>query len=106
MKSCIACSMPLEDPKDIGGEIEDGPVCVHCATPEGKVKSCEEVFEGGVQFFMHAVAGTERVLAERLTRKNMKMLPYWQKNGGACLEGTEASEEEFVEAMGKLGESV
>lgn len=102
MKTCIACSMPLSDPKDIGGEISDGSICVHCATPDGKVKSCEDVFEGGVQFFMNVMHLTDRNLAERLTRKNMNNLPYWQKNKGACLDGDCASDQEFADMMSKL----
>lgn len=102
MKTCISCSMPLNDPKEIGCEVEDGEVCVHCSTPDGKVKNCIDVFEGGVQFFMSAISGTDRVLAEKLVRKNMNQLPYWQKNKGTCLNGEEASNEEFVEIMSKL----
>jgi len=94
--------MPLNDPKTIGCEISDGPVCIHCSTVNGKVKSCEEVFEGGVQFFITAIPGTDRNLAERLVRKNMNNLPYWQKNKGACLDGDCASDQEFGEAMSKL----
>ena len=102
MKTCIACGMPLDDPSQIGGKITDGAVCVHCSTPDGNVKSCEEVFEGGVQFFMGAVPNTDRALAEKLTRKNMKNLPHWQKNGCSCLDGEEASEEEFGQALRAL----
>lgn len=102
MKTCIACSMPLEDAKDVGGEIVDGQICIHCATADGKVKSCEEIFEGGVQFFMNVAHLADRNLAERVTRKNMNSLPYWQKNKGVCLDGEEASDEEFGEMMSKL----
>lgn len=102
MNSCIACKMPLNDPKEIGLKIADGLVCIHCSTADGKVKSCEEVFEGGVHFFMTAIPGTDRHLAERLTRKNMKELPYWKSNMGACLEGEEATSEEFKAALSKL----
>jgi hypothetical protein len=70
--------------------------------PDGKVKSCEEVFEGGIQFFIGAIPGTDRNLAERLVRKNMNKLPYWQKNKGACLDGDCASDQEFEEVMSKL----
>jgi len=102
MKTCIACSMPLDDPSQIGCEVADGTVCVHCSTPDGQVKSCEEIFEGGVQFFMGAVPGANRALAEKLTRKNMKNLPYWQKNACSCLDGEEASDEEFSQASQNL----
>lgn len=94
--------MPLNDPKEIGGEIADGLICVHCSTPDSKIKSCEEIFEGGVQFFMGAVPGTDRNLAEKLVRKNMNNLPYWQKNKGVCLDGEVASDKEFSDAMAKL----
>jgi len=94
--------MPLNDPNEIGCEIPDGAVCVHCSTPDGKVKSCEEVFEGGVQFFMSAVSGADRILAEKLVRKNMNSLPYWQKNKGECLNGEVASDQEFSDAMVNL----
>lgn len=94
--------MPLNDPKEIGCEVPDGVVCIHCSTPDGKVKSCDEVFEGGVQFFMGAISGMDRNLAERLVRKNMNSLSYWHKNKGACLDGDSASDEEFAEMMSKL----
>ena len=70
MKICIACGMPLENSKDIGGEMAEGAVCIHCVGSDGKVKSCEEIFEGGTQFFMSAVAGVDRALAEKLTRNS------------------------------------
>lgn len=94
--------MPLNDPKDFGSETENGPVCIHCSTADGKVKGCEEIFEGGVQFFMHTLSGADRVLAEKLTRKNMNSLPYWQKNKSACLEGDLATDQEFQDALSKL----
>ncbi len=93
--------MPLEGEheKDYGGETADGPVCVH-DLDEGKIKSGREIFEGGVQFFLGL--GGERALAERLTRKNMKSLAYWQKHPFAELEGPLATDDEFVVAMSKM----
>ena len=102
MDSCISCSMPLINPADIGAKTADGSACIHCSNPDGTIKSCEEVFEGGVQFFMDSIPGTERALAERLTRKNMNNLPYWQKNGTDILQGEEATDEEFQEMMGRM----
>jgi hypothetical protein len=102
MKTCIACSMPLNDPKEIGAELPEGSVCIHCVAPDGKVKSCEEVFEGGVQFFLSALPNTNRALAEKLVRKNMNQLPYWQDKKEACLQGGEATDEEFARALSQL----
>jgi len=94
--------MPLTNPADKGCETKDGPVCIHCTRPEGGVKSCEEVFEGGVAFFTTATKSQDRSLAERLVRKTMRGLPYWANNSASCLQGEEASDEEFASAMAKL----
>ncbi|MDD5623549.1 MAG: zinc ribbon domain-containing protein [Candidatus Peribacteraceae bacterium] len=102
MKTCIACSMPLSDPKEIGCEVKDGPVCIHCTQPGGGVKSCEEVFEGGVAFFLSATKSQDRSLAERLVCKNMRGLPHWNNNPCPCLKGAVASDEEFASALAQL----
>ena len=95
--------MPFEGAhtNDIALTLEEGPVCKFDA-PEGILKSPEEIFEGGVQFFMHAAADGDRDLAERLTRSNMKSLPHWQVNPFDLLNGAEATSEEFQSAMMKF----
>lgn len=101
MKSCLTCGMPLVNKEDFPGCDENGDFCIHCVNEDGSLKTCEEIFDGGVQFFMETV-GDDRSLAERLTRKNMRQLPYWQDNFCAALEGEEATEEEFQFALAKL----
>ena len=86
---------------DIALETPDGPVCVH-DSKNGVIKSGPEIFEGGVQFFLSSVADGDRGLAERLTRKNMKGLAYWQAHPFAELAGEVSTDKEFGEAMGKL----
>lgn len=100
MLTCVACGMPLEDQSNLGAETSKGPACVHCITPEGELKSCAEIFEGGVQFFMPFI--NDRALAERVTIKNMKQQPAWQGCECDCLKGAEATDEEFAAAMTKL----
>jgi len=102
MQTCIACGMPLESPAVVGAELEKGPACVHCVTSEGTLKSCEEIFNGGVEFFLSSAGLTDRALAERVTRKNMKLQPAWQEGTFACLDGVEATDEEFEAVMAKL----
>ncbi len=102
MKTCMACSMPLENAEDIGLDNESGTFCKYCVNTDGSVKTCEEIFHGGADFFLSAVPGSDKALAERLTRKNMKSLPYWQNKEHECLNGEEASEEEFNEVMSKM----
>lgn len=95
--------MPFEGAhaNDIGLETADGSVCKFDVR-DGQMKSPEEIFEGGVQYFTGSVADGDRGFAERITRKNMKSLPYWQKHPFAGLEGPEATDQECGEAMMKL----
>jgi hypothetical protein len=103
--SCITCGMPLEGThaNDIGLKTAEGPVCKFDVA-DGKVKEGGEIFKGGVEYFAGSVAVGDRALAERLTRKNMNMLPYWQERPFKELEGEEATDEEFADAMAKLAE--
>lgn len=95
--------MPFTDNHvgDVGLELSEGPVCKF-DVENGAMKSPEAIFEGGIAFFSEAVANSDRALGERLTRRNMKTLPYWQARPFAQLEGTEATDEEFSTAMAKL----
>ena len=111
--------MPLEGnhANDAGPEVFEGTGMLTSAGEEilrlagrtckfdsenGKVKSGEKIFEGGVAFFAEAVTSGNRELAERLTRKNMKSLPYWQAHPFAKLTGPEATDDEFNAALAKL----
>ena len=101
MNQCIACSMPLTHPEDCAGGDINAVSCVHCTTEDGDIKTCAEIFEGGVQFFMGAT-GSPRDLAERLTRRNMNALDYWKQHPDDCLNGEESSDEEFQAALSQL----
>lgn len=103
MKTCITCGMPLEGNHagDIGLETPEGLVCAF-DVKDGQIKDAADIFQGGVMFFLTAAADNDRDLAERLTRKNMKMLPHWQTHPFDLLNGPEATDEEFAAAMAKL----
>ena len=103
MNSCITCGMPFEGnhANDIGLELPEGRVCKF-DSENGKVKTGEEIFKGGVEFFVEDAAGGDRELAERLTRKNMKSLLYWQNHHFSELDGAVVTDEEFAAAMSKL----
>ena len=99
---CVACGMPLAKEEDIGAKLEMGPVCKFCVKEDGTVRTCGEIFEGGVQFFLKSVPGVDRELAERITRKNMKNQPYWQGKDCEVLKGEQATDQEFKDALRKL----
>ena len=101
-KFCQACGMPLTKKEDFAGGDENSIFCHFCVNADGSVKSCEEIFEGGVQYFMSHV-GNDRKMAEKITRKNMSGQPYWQGKDCAILKGEMATDEEFAEVMKKLG---
>ncbi|MDD2756824.1 MAG: zinc ribbon domain-containing protein [Patescibacteria group bacterium] len=101
MKFCSACGMPLEKKEDFARGDENSEFCLHCVNADGSVKTCEEIFNGGVEFFITAIGG-DRLMAERIVRKNINQLPYWQNKNCAILQGEEATDEEFAEAMKKL----
>ena len=103
MRSCITCGMPLEDNHagDIGLQIPEGYVCKFDSV-DGCVKDGRDIFLGGVSFFMTQATGGDRKLAERLARRNMGSLPYWQAHPFPELVGPVATDEEFQVAMSKL----
>ena len=103
MKSCITCGMPLEGNHagDVGLVLPEGLVCKF-DSENGKIKSAEEIFDGGVNFFTGATTDGGRELATCLTRQKMKALPYWQAHPFAKLDGPEATDEEFRAAIAKL----
>lgn len=94
MKTCAACSMPLGDEKFIALERGDDVFCIYCVDEHQNVKSCEDIFEGGVQYFVNE-ENVPRAYAEKLTRKNMSMLPHWKGDPSPCLKGEMLTDEEF-----------
>lgn len=100
-KFCESCGMPLVKKEDFAQGDENAKFCVYCVSEDGSVKSCEEIFEGGVQFFMSQIGG-DRAMAEKITRKNMGQQPYWQGKDCPVLKGEVATDEEFAKAMEKL----
>jgi len=101
MNQCLACGMPIDDAELCAGRNPEAEFCVFCVDDKNEVKSCEEVFNGGVEFFMEAT-NVEKDFAEKIVRKNMNSLPYWDDKKTDLLDGPEATEEEFEEILGLL----
>lgn len=101
MKTCLACGMPLIEKDDFSQGDEKADFCKFCTNQDGSVKSCKEIFEGGVSYFLSNVT-KERSLAEKIVRKNMSQLPYWKDKECELLKGEMVSDEEFGEVVKKL----
>lgn len=101
---CISCSMPLTTQDVVGAELDLGMICIHCTGEDGNPKSCEDVFNGGVEFFLQSFHNADRALAERLTRRNMLTLPLWKDGSYECLQGDLATDEEHEAMLKKFSE--
>jgi len=101
---CATCSMPLDKKEDVGLTDGENSFCTYCCDKSGKLRSAEQIFHGGVSFFMHQIEGMSLDLAERVTRRNMKTLTYWKTQKPLILEGHEATDEEYQNVMKLLGE--
>ena len=70
---------------------------------DGSIKSCEEVFDAGVGFFM-AQTWANNILAEKIIRKNMRKLQHRQGEEHEILEGPIATDDEFSELLQRMQE--
>lgn len=75
-KACMSCGMPMAKPEDFGGGNPENLYCVHCAKPDGSLKSYEEVFEGMVKFMMMSQK-LDRKTAESAAEAHMAVMPAW-----------------------------
>lgn len=105
-EDCISCGMPLDDDEDLGIETEDGLFCKYCIDSNDIPRSAEEIFEGGVEFFMHSIPWVDRILAEKVTRKNMNKQPFWEGKKDKCLIWDEATDDEFDAVLERLQDEI
>jgi ribosomal protein S14 len=79
MKNCIACGMPLNILSDFAMNDENKNYCVHCARPDGAMKSFDEIKEGMTHFIIKT-QGLSREAAENAALSMMKNLPTWKRH--------------------------
>jgi hypothetical protein len=99
--------MPMSKPEDFALKDEASEVCCFCSNEDGSVKSCNEIFEGGVNYFMSVLKGYDKSFVEKIVRYNMNTnCPHRKGKDDAILKWEMASPEEFEEVMKRLEESV
>jgi uncharacterized glyoxalase superfamily protein PhnB len=76
-KNCVSCGMPMTKPEDFGGGNSANICCVHCANPDGSLKSYEEVSEGMASFMMKT-QNMNRETAEKAAKEYMAKMPAWE----------------------------
>ncbi|RMF90796.1 MAG: hypothetical protein D6733_02860 [Methanobacteriota archaeon] len=78
VKTCQSCGMPMESPAHHACGDEKSPYCVHCTTPNGVLKSREQIREQLIRFHMESL-GMTREEAEEKTDEHMAKMPEWQE---------------------------
>ncbi|OGN96630.1 MAG: hypothetical protein A2Z77_01035 [Chloroflexi bacterium RBG_13_51_36] len=68
--------MPMTKLEDFGGGNLENLYCVYCSKPDGSLKSCEEVFQGMVNFMMMSQK-MDRKTAESAATERMSKMPAW-----------------------------
>lgn len=77
-KTCISCGMPLQKPQDFPLKDESKNYCVHCARPDGSMKSYDEALTGMTQFIVKT-QGLDKDIARNAARNMMAKMPAWKK---------------------------
>ena len=76
-KSCVSCGMPLQNTEDfpLGDTSKD--FCLHCARPDGEMKSYDEALTGMTAFICQS-QGLDESAAREAAKKLMAKLPAWR----------------------------
>ena len=77
MKQCIACGMPMREPKDFACGDVNKDYCVYCARPDGTMQSFEEKKKSMTEFLIKT-QGLTNDAALKTAENMMKKLPAWQ----------------------------
>ena len=69
--------MPMTKPEDFSGGDLNNFYCVHCADPDGNLKSYEEVLRGMAGFMIKS-HNMDSEAAEIAAREYMSKMPAWR----------------------------
>jgi hypothetical protein len=77
VQQCISCGMPLRTPQEYAGGDESKNYCVHCARPDGSLRSYDEVLAGMTAFLVRT-QGFDQEAARKAAVGMMAGLPAWK----------------------------
>lgn len=77
--SCISCGMPMRAAQDHATGDVAKPYCVHCARPDGTMKSYDEAL-AGMAAFLGKTQGMAEPVAREAARGMMAKMPAWSKS--------------------------
>jgi len=76
-KKCISCGMPMEKPEDFPPGDSTRDYCLHCARPDGSMKSYDEALAGMTAFIVRT-QGLDEGAARETAKNLMVTMPAWQ----------------------------
>ncbi len=74
--TCISCGMPMGKPEQFAMGDTSKDYCVHCARPDGAMKSYDEALQGMTMFMMQS-QGLAEGPAREAVKQMMARLPAW-----------------------------
>jgi hypothetical protein len=76
--TCISCGMPMTEPAQFALGDTSKDYCVHCARPDGSMRSYQEALHGMTQFMMRS-QGLAEEPAREAVKQMMARLPAWSE---------------------------
>lgn len=76
-KVCICCGMPMDKKEDYPNGDETKDYCLHCARPDGSMKSYEEAVTGMTGFMVQS-QGIDETVAKEMAIKHLAKMPAWK----------------------------
>jgi hypothetical protein len=76
-KKCVSCGMPLRSAEDHALGDTSKSYCLHCARPDGTLKSYDEAL-AGMSGFLRTTQGLDEGVARKMAAEMMAKMPAWQ----------------------------
>ncbi len=76
-KTCVACGMPMNEPKEFAMGDTSKDYCIHCARPDGTMQSYEEKLDSLTGFIIRT-QGLDKLAAGAAAGNMMAGLPAWK----------------------------
>jgi len=77
--TCISCGMPLRTTQDHAAGDPSKNYCLHCARPDGSMKSYDEVLVGNAAFLTRT-QGLDPHVARETAKTMLAQQPAWRKH--------------------------
>lgn len=74
--TCISCGMPMRSAAEHAMSDPARSYCLHCARPDGSMKSYDEALEGMTGFLKHT-QGLDDKVAREAAKGMMSKMPAW-----------------------------